>query len=178
MCSVRSAGCRGHDHRGVRHAATAEGRGGLGFGQLWQALQSLYGPTMSYESLISGSGNGKPGGWRPPSCWRPCWRTRSAVRQAGGRRHRDGRRGADAGMERGVPLMSWTRSGASTSTRWITSRRASAARWYMHPLVECPARVCHMFNRMKGIREETIRRSSALPARSGGRLPGGGPGRG
>src|SRR5699024_8008796 len=43
-------------------AATAEGYvEDWDLDELWQALQSLYGPTMSYESLISGSEYGKPG---------------------------------------------------------------------------------------------------------------------
>ena len=143
-------------------AATAEGYvEDWDLDELWQALQSLYGPTMSYESLISGSEYGKPGELSSSQLLEAVLadanaqydKLEDAVIEMGGEEQM-------RGMERGVLLnvvdqkwrehlyeMDYLREGIGL--------RAMAQR---DPLVEYQREGGDMFNRMKeGIREETIR---------------------
>ena len=143
-------------------AATAEGYvEDWDLDELWQALQSLYGPTMSYESLISGSEYGKPGELSSSQLLEAVLadanaqydKLEDAVIEMGGEEQM-------RGMERGVLLnvvdqkwrehlyeMDYLKEGIGL--------RAMAQR---DPLVEYQREGGDMFNRMKeGIREETIR---------------------
>lgn len=143
-------------------AATAEGYvEDWDLDELWQALQSLYGPTMSYESLISGSKYGKPGELSSSQLLEAVLadanaqydKLEDAVIEMGGEEQM-------RGMERGVLLnvvdqkwrehlyeMDYLKEGIGL--------RAMAQR---DPLVEYQREGGDMFNRMKeGIREETIR---------------------
>ena len=143
-------------------AATAEGYvEDWDLDELWQALQSLYGPTMSYESLISGSEYGKRGEPGPSQLLEAVLadanaqydKLEDAVIEMGGEEQM-------RGMERGVLLnvvdqkwrehlyeMDYLKEGIGL--------RAMAQR---DPLVEYQREGGDMFNRMKeGIREETIR---------------------
>ncbi|WOH94852.1 preprotein translocase subunit SecA [Corynebacterium urealyticum] len=143
-------------------AATAEGYvEDWDLDELWQALQSLYGPTMSYESLISGSEYGKPGELNSSQLLEAVLadanaqydKLEDAVIEMGGEEQM-------RGMERGVLLnvvdqkwrehlyeMDYLKEGIGL--------RAMAQR---DPLVEYQREGGDMFNRMKeGIREETIR---------------------
>lgn len=144
------------------NAATAEGYvEDWDLDELWQALQSLYGPTMSYESLISGSEYGKPGELSSSQLLEAVLKDANAqydkledaVIEMGGEEQM-------RGMERGVLLnvvdqkwrehlyeMDYLKEGIGL--------RAMAQR---DPLVEYQREGGDMFNRMKeGIREETIR---------------------
>ncbi|OFO14136.1 preprotein translocase subunit SecA [Corynebacterium sp. HMSC22B11] len=143
-------------------AATAEGYvEDWDLDELWQALGSLYGPTMSYESLISGSEYGKPGELSSSQLLEAVLadanaqydKLEDAVIEMGGEEQM-------RGMERGVLLnvvdqkwrehlyeMDYLKEGIGL--------RAMAQR---DPLVEYQREGGDMFNRMKeGIREETIR---------------------
>ncbi|OFS17326.1 preprotein translocase subunit SecA [Corynebacterium sp. HMSC27B11] len=143
-------------------AATAEGYvEDWDLDELWQALGSLYGPTMSYESLISGSEYGKPGELNSSQLLEAVLadanaqydKLEDAVIEMGGEEQM-------RGMERGVLLnvvdqkwrehlyeMDYLKEGIGL--------RAMAQR---DPLVEYQREGGDMFNRMKeGIREETIR---------------------
>ena len=143
-------------------AATAEGYvEDWDLDELWQALGSLYGPTISYESLISGSEYGKPGELNSSQLLEAVLadanaqydKLEDAVIEMGGEEQM-------RGMERGVLLnvvdqkwrehlyeMDYLKEGIGL--------RAMAQR---DPLVEYQREGGDMFNRMKeGIREETIR---------------------
>lgn len=99
--------------------------------ELWNALESLYGPTMSHESSLREPSTVPPASSPLSSCARPWLLTltlsTTSLRKLSPRL---------AASPRCAALSAWSsfrssiRSGASTFTRWTTSRRASACvRW-------------------------------------------------
>ena len=112
--------------------ATAEGYAeDWDLDKLWTALKTLY-PVGARPHGARSDGDGEHGDLTRETLTRGAARRRArGLRRARGRdRRSSARRAACASWSGGCCCRCWTASGASTSTRWTTSRRASAcARW-------------------------------------------------